>query len=91
MELDNKTLTSDAVQQAAEELMLTRGETTTLDVKNKLRREGFHAVQHEVSRCMTNLCYPRQWTFRQNGSFRVFFFRSDTNEVQHEYLENKQT
>ena len=85
---DNKTLTIQDVQKAAEELMILKKETTTLDVKNKLRRDGFYATQTEVSRWMNNLCFPRQWTFKQNGNFRVFSFRGDTQEEVHEYMEH---
>jgi hypothetical protein len=49
------TLTRDAVGKVARALITLEGETTTLDVKNKLRELGFFAKQDEVRNFMLDI------------------------------------
>jgi predicted DNA-binding WGR domain protein len=82
-----KTVDATAVLLAAEELMSKNGSTTTLDVKNRLRNNGYMAVQAEVSRFMDDLARTESWTYAQQNSFRVYRLGPDTNETFDMYLE----
>ncbi|WP_299456943.1 WGR domain-containing protein [uncultured Microscilla sp.] len=85
-----KTLTKDAVKEAAEDLIEAFGTTTTLDVKNKLRQQGFQALQAEVSTLMDAVTAEESWQFNHNGRYRVYRFGPDSNDTFHKYLENGQ-
>ncbi|EAY30587.1 WGR domain-containing protein [Microscilla marina] len=85
-----KTLTKDAVKEAAEDLIEAFGTTTTLDVKNKLRQQGFQALQAEVSTLMDEVTAEESWQFNHNGRYRVYRFGPDSNDTFHKYLENGQ-
>ncbi|MDW7692727.1 hypothetical protein R9C00_11665 [Flammeovirgaceae bacterium SG7u.111] len=67
-----KTLTKDIVLNIAEGLMEINGNTTTLEVKNELRFQGYFAIQKDISFAMDALCYQYDWTFIFNGSFRIY-------------------
>ena len=77
-----------AVKQAAETLITTFGTTTTLDVKNKLRQQGFQAFQAEVSNLLDEVTAEEQWQFNHNGRYRIYRFGPDSNDTFHKYLEN---
>lgn len=64
-----------AVKQAAEHLILTNGETTTLEVKNWLRKEGYAAFQTEVSRWMFKISQEQDWEFESNGLYRIYRYK----------------
>ncbi len=65
-----------AVKQVAEHLMLTNLETTTLEVKNVLRKAGFIAFQQDVSRMMDVLSRQSvNWQYTCNGEFRTYTFQ----------------
>lgn len=66
-----------AVRQAAEYLMLTNLETTTLEVKKVLRDSGYIAYQADVSHIM-DVIYKRSpnWGYTCNGVFRNYRFRN---------------
>ncbi|MDX1906430.1 MAG: hypothetical protein SF053_05290 [Bacteroidia bacterium] len=68
-----RSLTRCAVLRAAEYLMTTRGATTTLDVKQWLRSQGYMALQQDVSGWMSRLADDRYWLFVSNGKFRMYF------------------
>jgi predicted DNA-binding WGR domain protein len=82
-----KALDKAAVLAAAEELMSKFGTTTTLDVKNRLRNNGFMASQAEVSQWMDVLAREENWAFAQQNNFRVYRIGPDTNDTLHHYLE----
>jgi arginine repressor len=69
---DRKTLTAAAVYEAAETLMTTHGITTTLEVKNRLRNDGFWALQADVSRLMWLLAREVGWFVCSNGRHRLY-------------------
>ncbi len=66
------TLTIAAVYETAESLMATYGTTTTLEVKNRLRNQGFWAVQADVSALMWEIAQEAGWQVYSNGRFRVY-------------------
>ena len=67
-------LTASAVCDAAEALMQAHGTTTTLEVKNRLRNEGYWACQADVSAFMRELATYREWCYVSNGRHRVYTF-----------------
>jgi hypothetical protein len=67
-----KLLTKTAVHDAAESLMGINEETTTLEVKELLRKQGYHAVQEDVSVMMDQLCHEMGWDFHFNGQYRIY-------------------
>lgn len=69
----------EAVKAAAEELIRENGATTTLEVKNKLRNQGFIAYQAEVSRMLDETAQSQGWEFEVNGKFRVYYFARPSN------------
>lgn len=72
-----KPLTKQAVRDAAEALFTENGQTTTLDVKNRLRTNGYFALQQEVSVLMDELSQELSWEFMHNGAFRIYRKRPD--------------
>ena len=85
-----KTLTQEAVKEAAEDLIEAFGTTTTLDVKNKLRQQGYQAMQADVSRLMDTVTAEERWQFNHNGRYRVYRFGPDSNDTFHKYMESGQ-
>ena len=74
-----KSLNINSVQRVAEHLMAAQGRTTTLEVKNKLRKDGFFALQEEVSTAMDFLAWENSWAFTCNGQYRTYHYGEDTN------------
>lgn len=66
-------LTKSDVLEAAEYMMQQNGQTTTLEVKNKLRSDSFFATQQVVSAFMEELCAEMGWQFENTGKFRIYF------------------
>lgn len=65
-------LNKTAVLICAVELMLDNGSTTTLDVKNKLRKNHYSCSQTEVSSFMRDLASEEKWKHSDNGVFRTY-------------------
>ncbi len=84
---NQKPLQQGDVKTTAEALMLVKGQTTTLDVKNQLRQNNFVAFQKEVSNHMAQLAVSEKWAVQQNGQFRVYKLGPDTDESVKTYLE----
>ncbi|WP_338762542.1 hypothetical protein WAF17_17815 [Bernardetia sp. ABR2-2B] len=72
-----KTLSLIDIQLVAHEHFKKRGFTTTLDVKNELRKKGFHAIQSEVSLWMDELATDEEWDYESNGTFRMYSLGDD--------------
>ncbi len=68
-----KTLNKTAVLIAAVDLFLSNSQTTTLDVKNKLRADGYNAKQAEVSQHMKDLKAEEGWTSSDGGGFQIYY------------------
>ena len=68
-----KDLTTSAIINAAEYLMVVNGFTSTLEVKNLLRKQGFLALQSTVSAEMDRLVEYRDWAYLFNGTYRDYF------------------
>jgi hypothetical protein len=64
-----KQLSRDVVNTVMEFLILTFGKTTTLDVKQNLRKLGFEASQSEVSDFMDEIfqCWEEDYSYELDG------------------------
>jgi len=67
-----KTVDKAAVKKTAEKLMNDNGSTTTLDVKNTMRKDGYFAEQSVVSDHMRTLNSEEDWDYTSNGSFNTY-------------------
>jgi predicted DNA-binding WGR domain protein len=67
--------------------MARNGSTTTLDVKNELRRLGFQAFQDQVSQMVSAIAAHDQLLSRNNGRYNLYFQGVDTAESRHVYLQ----
>lgn len=65
-------LTKDAVLLVAQRLMLTVGQTSTLEVKLELRKKGYHALQDDVSVTMAELAKEEDWKVGDNGTHKLY-------------------
>jgi hypothetical protein len=72
------TLTRDAVGRVVRALITLEGETTTLDVKNKLRELGFFATQADVRNFMLDITSKEGDVQYQDGpdGYRIYKFRT---------------
>jgi predicted DNA-binding WGR domain protein len=84
---NHKPLNRESIQEVAEKLMTDNLQTTTLEVKNQLRKDGYYAEQNEVSRWMLQLATWQNWTMANQGNHRVYRFRNDSNDTLTNYLE----
>ncbi len=82
-----KSIDKEIVLGMAEALMILNGETSTLQVKAELRKQGYFATQAAVSHFMDVLSEEEGWVYEFNGKFRVYAFQKDTDEIMYEYLE----
>lgn len=67
-----KPLSKVAVLIAAQRLMLMNGQTTTLEVKTALRKEGFFALQDDVSVSMSELATEENWAVGDNSHHKLY-------------------
>lgn len=74
--MSNKKLSIDTVNTVAEFLLLTFGSTTSLDVKNNLRKLGFQADQAEVSEYLNKI-----YTARKAGEYAPYELNGKTVEL----------
>ena len=72
-----KKLSKVAVMLTAIELMKDQGTTTTLEVKEALRVEGYFAKQVDVSTLMFKIAQEEDWVIDSSGIFRVYSLDSD--------------
>lgn len=68
-----KTLTISAVSKTFHNLLLMYGETTSLEVKNYLRKQGYWAVQEDVAPVIRLLAAEEDIDFDFNGLFRTYY------------------
>lgn len=73
-------MTKQAVQTAAETLMRQNGQTTTLEVKNALRNQGYFATQAAVSESMDELSTELPWEYDPTGPFRIYRLKDDLDK-----------
>lgn len=73
-----KSLTLLDVSTVAVELITKNGSTTTLDVKQELRNQGFYATQEKVSAIMDELNSYGTLGFTTNGSWRTYYEKQNT-------------
>ena len=74
MQTKRKKLDPLAIRFAATTLILAEGSTTSLDVKNALRKRGYEARQADVSEWLLVICFYESWTVKGNGQQRVYSF-----------------
>ena len=60
------------VKMTAERLMQMNGQTTTLEVKNELRRRGYLAFQRNISQQMATIANESGWDTFYNGRNRIY-------------------
>jgi hypothetical protein len=72
-----KSLTKQDVKDAAVKLMEEHDSTTTLDVKNALRAEGFWATQNQVSEIMDEIYSEENWDYANPNGYREYFMDND--------------
>lgn len=65
------------VFRAAKHLMKTFGATTTLEVKDFLRKQGLVAFHNDISRHLKRMAYHLNWDYEFNGRFRIYFLREE--------------
>ncbi len=84
-----KMLTEAATKEAAEYLMTLNNETTTLEVKNRLRSQGYSAAQRQVSQGMDYLYkkHRNTWGYRQPGKYKIYYLSIDTKDTLNLYFE----
>lgn len=77
-----KPLTMDIVKKVAEELMKKNGSTTSLDVKNELRMQGYWAKQQQVGDFMRALhTQYAEWDSMNNGQFNTYMLNEDPDDA----------
>lgn len=74
-----KNLTDQAVIDAAKQLIAQNGSTTTLDIKNELRDQGYFATQNQVSAMMFNNFQSAGLEFSVAGGHREYAETSTTS------------
>lgn len=67
-----KSLTKDDVKRVYEELLDSNGSTNNLEIKEKLRSDGFWATQAEVSKLMQEIDSEEGLDYTYNGQYRVY-------------------
>jgi hypothetical protein len=68
-----KQLDDAAVAAVANKLLDTNGQTTTLEVKEALRQDGYLANQADVSAAMDGLQYSEGWYHIFTGTYRTYY------------------
>jgi len=71
-----KNLTLDAVKDVTLDLISKNGKTSSLDVKNELRNQGYFATQSTVSDFMNDLYTSREVDYTVNGRYREYTYVS---------------
>ena len=62
------------VKMAATALILAEGSTTTLEVKNHLRKKGYSVFQSDLSIQMRFIAQNEGWYTYDNGMFIIYSF-----------------
>ena len=60
--------------------MRRNGQTTTLEVKNALRSQGYFATQSAVSNWMDELATELSWEYDATGPFRIYRLKGDLDK-----------
>lgn len=71
--MNYRTLTRDDVQEVADLLISKHGETTTLNIKQALRKRNFFATQQMVSNIMIELEQEGHYLFKDDGHHRTYY------------------
>lgn len=66
-------LTVNAVERIATDLLALNGSTTTLEIKDNARAQGYHAVQAAVAQSMYLIWEVRGWHWTFNGIYRTYY------------------
>jgi len=65
------------VMEALNELIIKNGSTTALDVKKKLRKDGFWAMQNNISKILGNVYDSMDIERYHNGLYFIYRFHED--------------
>ncbi len=79
--MKNQSLTDDAVKDVAKELVTKNGKTTTLEIKNELRKKGYHAIQDDVSAIMDSVYMYIGMQFTVAGGHREYTYSNNTTST----------
>ncbi len=83
-----KTLTITETKIVFDFLILKKGETTSLDVKKKLRKMDFFAIQSDVSRFLNTLTDGNSdYSIGDNGEYKTYSFQVNEIEEQDDSVE----
>lgn len=74
MNIHTHPLNKETIKQAADFLILTNGQTTTLEVKNLLRQQKYRAFQKEISYYLEQIAIEQDWNAICNGVFRTYSY-----------------
>jgi ribosomal protein L9 len=67
-----KTLDKETIREMAMDLMAVFGSTTTLEIKNQLRAQGYMAFQAEISVMMDQIWVEEGWVYDCIGNHRIY-------------------
>lgn len=62
-----------AVKDVVDRIFITEDKTTTKDIKESMRADGYYAVQADVADSMYVLWYVSGWEFTFNGLYRTYY------------------
>jgi hypothetical protein len=68
-----KQLTVNIVETIASDLLHQNGSTTTLDIKNVAREDGYWATQDVVAQSMYAVWQLHDWHWTFNGTYRTYY------------------
>lgn len=80
-----KNLSKEAVKEVAINLSKLNGVTSSKEVKEQLRIDGYWATQSSVSALLNNLVTENILKFTSNGTFRVYQLVDDVPQIQSTY------
>jgi len=79
-------LTVNDVERVASAQLASREYTTTLDIKNELRKQGIFALQEDVAHSMYLLWESHGWHWTFNGTYRKYY--PSLTEAENAYQSN---
>jgi hypothetical protein len=65
-------VTPTAFRRAAFDLLEVSGTLTTLELKSRLRAQGYWARQHAVSHALARLADDAGWVWADTGRYRIY-------------------
>lgn len=75
-----KQLDYSAAEEVFDELLEENGETTSLDVKQRLRKNGYWAEQAETTQFVRQIAFDKDLDWDFNGQYRTYFKESNSTK-----------